>query len=183
MIHPDDPGAQRFHDAKCFVNIARPDRSSKSVWRVIRNADRVRFAFERNDGRHRTEDFFSRNPGVIVDIVENRRLDVIAFCDLLRAAAADCRLRFLLANFKIGANPVVLLLADERTHFRFALHRRPQFDALRFFRHGFDKLRIDLFLDQNSAASGTDLSLIDENAEQGAVHCRFPVRVGEENVR
>ena len=90
---------------------------------------------------------------------------------------------FLLTDVKIGVDPVVLFFADERPHLGVAFERRTELDALGFFGHGFDEFGINLFFDQDAAAGGTDFALIDEHAEERAIHGGFPIGVGEENVR
>ena len=57
-----------------------------------------------------------------------------------------------------------------------------QLDALRFFRHGFDKLRVNFLFHQNAAACRAHFTLIDEHAEERAVHGGFPIRAIEENI-
>ena len=91
-------------------------------------------------------------------------------------------LGFLFADLEIAADAIILFLADQWPHFRFAFERRAKLDALGFFGHGFDEFRVDLFFDQDAAASGADFALIDEDAEEGAVDGGFPVGVGEENI-
>src|SRR5262249_9732487 len=59
---------------------------------------------------------------------------------------------------------------------------RTKLDAFGLFRHGFDKFGVDLLFDQDAAAGRADFALIDEDAEQGPVHCGFPVGIGKENV-
>ena len=115
-------------------------------------------------------------------IVEDRGLDVVALGEFLGASAAGCELAFFLSDFLIGAHAVVLLLADQRSHFRVAIERRAQLDGLGFLGHGIDKLLVDRLLHQNAAAGGTDFALIDEDAEERAVDGGFEIRVGEENV-
>ena len=96
--------------------------------------------------------------------------------------AADGHFRFLLAEFKVGADAVVLLLADQRTHLGFAFERRAELDALSFFGHSFEELGVDFLFDENAAARGTDFALIDKDAEEGAIDGGFPIRAIEENV-
>src|SRR5579859_187298 len=80
-------------------------------------------------------------------------------------------------------HPVVLFLADQRTHLGFALEGRAELDVLGFLGHGFDEPGVDFFLDQDAAAGGTDLALVDEHAEEGAIDGGFPVGFGKENIR
>src|SRR5579863_5677394 len=71
VVHPHDSGPQRFDDAKCLIDVTRPYGGGEPVWRVVRDADRVAFAIERNHRCNRAENFFPRDPRRIVDIVEN----------------------------------------------------------------------------------------------------------------
>src|SRR5277367_692667 len=182
VIHPNDPGAERLHHAERFVNVAGPDRCGEAVRRVVSDANGVSFAVKWNHGRDRAKYFFAGDARGVVHIVENRRLDVVAFAELLGAAAADGYLRFFFAEFEIGTDPVVLFLADERAHFRFAFARRANLDSLGFFGHGLDEFRINFLFDKDAAARRTDFALIDEHAEERAVNGRFPISVGEEDV-
>src|SRR5258708_2987587 len=130
VIHPNDPGAKGLDDAKGFVNVSRPNSGSQTVRRVVGNANRVRFSVERNHGRNRAEDLFTRDACAIFHIVENRGLEVIAFAKLLRPAAANRDLGFFLSDFEIGLHAIILFFADQRAHLGFAFERRPLFDSL-----------------------------------------------------
>ena len=101
---------------------------------------------------------------------------------MLWASAADSGLGFLLADFKVRTDAVVLFLADERPHFRFTFEWRTKLDAFGLFGHRFDKFRINLLFNEDAASGGTDLALIDENAEERAVHRSFPIGVREKDV-
>jgi hypothetical protein len=91
-------------------------------------------------------------------------------------------LGFFFSDVEIAAYAIVLFLADQRTHFGFALERRTEFDALGFFGHGFDEFGVDFFFDEDTAAGGAHFTLIDEDAKECAVDGGFPVGVGEENI-
>src|SRR2546426_6588823 len=182
VIDPDDAGAQGLYDAESFVNVAGPDRRRKSVRRVVGDANGIWFAFEGNHGSDGAEDFFAGDARRVIDVVENCRLDVVALAKLFGASAADGYFRFFLAEFEVGADAVVLLSADQRTHFCFAIEGSTQLDALGFFRHGVDEFRINFLLDEDAAASGANFSLVDEDSEKRAVNGGFPIRAVEENV-
>src|SRR5947208_7167856 len=77
MIDPDDAGAQRLHDAKSFVNVAGPNSSSKAVGRVVGDADGFGLAVEGDDGSDRAKDFFASDARGVLDVVEDRGLDVV----------------------------------------------------------------------------------------------------------
>src|ERR1700682_4029559 len=123
VIDPHDAGAQRLHDAKRFVNVPRPDRRREPVRSIVGDANRLRFAFERNHRSDGTEDFFTSDARAVIDVVENGRLDVKAPAKLFRPPTADGQLRFFLPNFEVGADAVVLLFTDQRPHLRFAFQR------------------------------------------------------------
>src|SRR5580698_3707086 len=182
VIDPDDSCAQRLHNSEGFVNVARPDGGGEAVGRVVGDADGVGFTIEGNHGRNWAEDFFAGNARGVVHVVKNSRLDVKTLAELLRAAAADGDLCFFLADFQVGADAVILFFADQRTHFRFALERRAKLDALGLLGHRFHKYGVDFLFDENAAARGTDLALIDEDAEERAIYGGFPIGVREKNV-
>src|SRR4029077_8285506 len=90
--------------------------------------------------------------------------------------------RFFLAEFEVGTDAVVLLLADQRAHLGFALEWGAELDALGFFRHGIHELGIDFLFDKDAAAGRADFALIDKDAEERAVHGGFPIGAIEEDV-
>src|SRR5580658_5141380 len=182
VIDPDDAGAERFHDAESFIDVARPDSGGEAIGRVVGDADGVSFTVEGNHGCDWAENFFAGDTCGVVHVVENRRLNVETFAELLRAAAADGNLCLFLADFQVRANAIVLFFTDERTHLCFALAGRTEFDALRFLGHGFDEFGIDFLFDKDPAACGADFALVDEHAEECAVDGGFPIGIGEENV-
>src|ERR1043166_5580011 len=87
VVDPDDAGTQRFYDAKGFVDIAGPDGSGQAVRRIVGDANGVGFGVEGNYRGDGTKNFFASDARGIFDVVENGRLDVIAFAELLWAAA------------------------------------------------------------------------------------------------
>src|SRR6266478_9569351 len=74
VIYPHDARPQRFHGAHGFENVTRPDGSSQPVGRVVRNLQRVLFILERNHSRNRAKDFFARDAGIVIDVIEDSRL-------------------------------------------------------------------------------------------------------------
>src|SRR5215472_4631442 len=182
VIDPDDSRAERFHDAESFINVTGPHGGGKPISGVVRDANGFRFAVEGNDGSNGAKDFFTSDAGGVLHVVENRRLNVVTFAKLLGAAAADRDFCFLLAEIEVGSDAVVLLFADERTHLRVAFKRSAKFDALGLFGHSIHELGINLFVDKNAAARRAHFALIDEHTEQRAIHGRFPIGVGKENV-
>src|ERR1017187_8354051 len=183
VIDPDDAGAERFHHAEGFVDVARPDSAGEPVGRVVGDADGVGFAVERNYGRDRAEDLFASDARTVIHIVENSRLDIVALVKLLRPAATDGDLSFFLADFEISGDAVVLLFADQRSHLGVALKRRAELNVLGLFGHGLDECRIDLLFDKDAAARGADFALVDKDAEERAVDGGLPIGIGEKDVR
>ncbi len=173
---------KRFHDAKGFIDVACPDGRREAVRRVVGDANGVGFAFEGNHRSDGAEDFFARNACVVIDVVENGRLDIEALAKLLGASAAGGNFGFFLAEFEIRADAVVLLFADQRTHLGFAIERSTKLNALGLLRHGVDEFRIDFLFDEDAAAGGADFALIDKHAEECAVNGGFPIGAIEENV-
>ena len=183
MIDPHDSRAKRFHNAERFVDIARPDGRREAVRRVVGDANCFRFPLEGNHGSDRTKNFFASDTRAVIHVIEDRRLDVVALAELLWASAADGYFGFLLANFEVGADAVVLLLAHQRPHLCFAIEWRAQLDALGLLRHGFDEFCIDFLFHQDAAARGTNFTLIDKDAEESAIDGSFPIRAIKENIR
>jgi hypothetical protein len=65
------PARKRFTMRK---DVARPHRTRQPVRRTVGNFDRRVLALERDHAHHRAEDFFLRDDGAGIDIVEDRRL-------------------------------------------------------------------------------------------------------------
>src|SRR5690349_10504433 len=182
VIDPHDAGAQRLHDSKRLINIARPDRRSKAVRRIVCDSNRIGFGVERNYGCDRAENLLPRDARGVLHVVKNGGLDVVAFAELPGVTAADGHLRFLLAELEIGVYAFILLFADERAHFGIAFEWRAQFDTPGLLGHGLDEFRIDFPFDEDAAPGRTYFSLIDEHAEERSVDGGFPIGVGKENI-
>src|SRR5262249_15902737 len=160
-----------------FVNIPGPNRGGEAVRRVVGDANGFGFSVERDDGSDWAKDLLAGDARGVFYVVEDRWLDIVALAELLGAAPTDGYLGFFLADFEIARNTVVLLLADKRAHLGITFERSPELDALGFFRHRFNKLRVNPFLHEDAAAGGADFALIDEHAEKCAVNGGFPVCV------
>ena len=182
MIDPNNSSAQRFHNAERFVDVASPDGSRQPIRGIVGDSNGVGLAFEWNHRGNWAKDFFARNSCTIIHVVKNCRLDVKALAELFWPPAADGRLGFLFSYFKIGTDAIVLLLADQRPHLRLPIHWRTELNALCFFRHCFDKFRVNLFFHQDAAAGRADFSLVDEHSKQRPIHGRFPISVGKKYV-
>src|SRR5215472_4391048 len=182
VIHPDNAGAERLDDAESLENIARPVSRGEPIGSSVGDANRFGFVGEGNDGSYGAENFFLRDAGGIVHIVENCGFYVVAAGDRGRAAAAGRELGFLFADLLIRTDALVLGFADERAHFRVAIERRAEANGLRLGGHRFHEFRIDGLFHQDAAARRTDFALIDEDAEERAVNGRLEIRVGEKDV-
>src|ERR1039458_935218 len=182
VIDPDNAGANLLAHAESLEDVARPDGSGQTERGVIGDAQAIGFVVEGNDGGNGAEDFFARDAGRVVDVIEDRRFNVIALGETLRAIAAGGNLGFFLADFLVAADAVVLFLADQRTHFRFTFHRRTEFDQLGFLGHGLDELLVDGTLDEDAAAGRTDFALVDEDTEESTVDGGFEVSIRKKDV-
>src|SRR5579871_3034530 len=182
VIHPDDAGAQCFHRAHRFENVARPNRSREAVRRIVGDFERVFFVVKGNDSGDGAEDFFPRDASGVRHVVENRGLHIVALRKVLGAAAAGGQLGFFFSERYIFVDAIVLFFADQRAHLGFALERRTELDLFRFLRHGVDEVFVNRFLHQDAAAGGADFALINEDAEERAIDGGFEVGIGEEDV-
>src|SRR6266849_1153473 len=183
VIHPHDARSQRLHRAHGFENVSSPDGGGQPVGRVVRDLQRVFFVVERNHNRNRTEDFFARDAGAVIDVVEDSRLHIVAFGELIGTPAARGHLGFFLADLEIRTHAIVLLFRDQRSHLRFPLERRTDLDLFRFLSHGVDKPAVNRFLHQNAAAGRADFSLIDKDSEQRSIDGGFEIGIGKKDVR
>src|SRR5207244_333031 len=165
----------RLDRAHGSENIPGPDGRGQAVVRVVRDAQRIRLVVEWDHGGDGTEDLLARDPGRVVDVIKDRRLHEEAPVERAArgAAAADSQLRLAAADLLILPNAIEVLAADERAHPGVALHRRADLDRTRLLDHRVDELLVDGPLHEDAAASGADLALIHEDAEQRAVDGRL----------
>src|SRR5262249_41286905 len=112
VIDPDDARAERFHDAEGFVDVAGPDGGGETVRRVVGDANGFGFTVERDDRSDGAKDFFASDARGVLQVVKDRRLDVVALAELLGAPAANSNFGFFLADVKVRANAIVLFSAD-----------------------------------------------------------------------
>src|SRR5581483_3830451 len=165
VVHPDNSRAQSLHRAESLEDVAGPNRRSETVWRVIGDLYCVFFVFEGNDGGDWPENFFTGDTGVVVDVIEDRCLDVVALRELLGATGGRGYFGLFLAEFLVRLHTIVLLLADRRSHFRIAIEWGTEFDVFCLLGHGVHKFLVDRLLHQDAAAGRADFSLVDEDAE------------------
>src|SRR6266478_7905627 len=113
VIYPHDTSAQRLNRAHCLENVTRPDGSGQPVGRVVCNLQRVSFVVKRNHRRNRAENFLARDAGVVIDVIEDSGLHIVALGELIGTPAASSYFRFLLSDFKIGTDTIVLLFRNQ----------------------------------------------------------------------
>ena len=102
-------GAQLLRDFERALAGAAPHAAGKAVRRIVRDRDRIRFRVVGNDREHRPEDLFLRDRHLVVDVREDRRLDVEALRKIRRpAAAGDERRAFLFALLDESEHRVAL---------------------------------------------------------------------------
>src|ERR1700680_654710 len=101
VIHPHDARAQRLYRAHGLENIACPDGGGQPVGRVVRDFQRVLFVVEWNYSRNRAKDFFARDASVVINVVEDSRLYIVAFGELISTPAASGYFGFFLTDLEI----------------------------------------------------------------------------------
>src|SRR6266851_8898805 len=77
-VDPDRAGLERAGHLMGAAQVARPDRGGKPVVRVVALKNRAVLIRERDRCADRTENLFARDPHLIVDAGEQRRVDEIA---------------------------------------------------------------------------------------------------------
>src|SRR5205807_89206 len=102
VIDPNNTGTQGFDDAEGFIDIASPDRGGQAVGSVVGDANGFGFAVKGNHAGDGAKNFFASDACGVLDIIKNRGLEVVAFGELLRAAATDGELGFFFAELEIG---------------------------------------------------------------------------------
>src|ERR1700730_54180 len=112
VVDPDDSSAHGFYDAKRLEDVSGPDCSGQSIRRVVGDADRVRFVFERDHRSYGAKNFLAGDAGIVIHVIKNGGLNVVALAESLWAAATDGGLGLFPAKFQVRADAVVLFLAD-----------------------------------------------------------------------
>lgn len=98
-------------------------------------------------------------------------------------AAADQAGAFLLADFNVAEDLFDLTAVDLGAHLRVFQPGQADFDAVESFGQFGDELVVDPFLDEDAGAGAADLTLVEEDAQLGAVHGHVPIAVVEEDIR
>ncbi len=100
--------------------IARPDVCGQPVVAVVRHPDRVRFVFPGDRHHHGAEDLLARNPPIVPDVGEHRRLDEVALRkrSVLGGKSAEHATSARLPQpvVDVAADAVELLPADDGPH-------------------------------------------------------------------
>src|SRR5262245_15237141 len=106
-IDPDDASLEITAGANRGVEVLGPDARCKAINRIIGLGDGVVDVAEGDDGAHRAKDLLSGDPHRVVDIGEERRLDVTAFLQpSWHAASFDQLGAFLLAGLDIAEHAI-----------------------------------------------------------------------------
>src|SRR5262249_39802825 len=129
----------------------------------------------------RAEDFLLGDLHVIGDVVEHRGLDEVALA--AAAIAADEEFgAFLLAGFDEPHDAIELLLGNLRPLRGLRIEGIADLLRLGFFQNFFDKLVVDLFLDEKPAAGTAALALVEEQAEVSALDGGIDIGIGKDDV-
>src|SRR5690606_26951631 len=103
VVDVDRTRPELARDAMGAVEIVGPERSLKPVDRVVGDAHGLFLVLEGDSRENRAEDFLLRNPHAVIDLVEDRRLDIGAAGVLAHLLAAESELRaFLPADLDIA---------------------------------------------------------------------------------
>src|SRR5271155_1612015 len=94
MINPHHTSADGLNHAHGTIDIARPDGCGQSERGVVGNLERLALVLEWDHADHRAKDLFPRNPRRVIDVVIDRRLDIITAGQRSRPAAAQRQLGF-----------------------------------------------------------------------------------------
>src|SRR4051794_15264319 len=88
-VDPVGPGPHLLRDLVAAVDILRPDRPGEPVVAVVGHVDGLLDRVVGDDRQDRPEDLLLGDRHLVVDVGENRRLDVPADVEVLRAAATE----------------------------------------------------------------------------------------------
>src|SRR5207248_5917919 len=131
------------------------------------------------------EDLLARDPHVVRDRVEDRRLHEVAARLGARALAAEAEVgALLLAGLDVAEHAVELRLVDDRTHLRLRIERIARLDPLGDARDPLEELVLDVGVDEQPRAGVADLALVVEDAPGGSLRGGVEVAaVREDHVR
>ncbi len=169
-VDPDDAGAQRSCEPMCTRDVARPDRGGEAVDRVVRDGDRLVLVDERDRGEDGAEDLLARDPHVVRDCVEDRRLDEVAAAlrsRLLTAQVKACTLPF--ARLDVAEHALELRPVDERAHLRLGVERVAGADGLGDAHDSLEEIVLQRLVHEEPRAGIADLALVVEDAPGGGL--------------
>src|SRR5262249_49754142 len=126
---------------------------------------------------HRPEDLLLRDRHLVVDLIEDRRLHIIAAAFVAGALAAEDELRALaLALVDIAQHPLHLSLVDNGAHGRLWIEGIARLQLPAYGEDLFQNRVLHRFLDDQSRARVADLTLVEEDAPGSGRGRRIEVR-------
>src|SRR6266511_3807233 len=185
VVDPDGAGAQPLGDLDGPGGVAAPDGAGQPVVGVVGDRDRLLVAVERDHRQHRPEDLLLGDACRGVDVGEDGGRVVVAALVPLdgdAVAAGDQLGALLLADAHVALHPFELLGGDQRAHVGGRLARGADGDALGDLDQAGDHLVVDRPGDQQAAAGGAHLALVEEDRVDGAVDREVEVGVLQDDV-
>lgn len=85
-VYPGDPASARA--TRCARPMSRVHTAPQPVFGVVREAYGIRFIFEGDGTKHRAENFFPRDPHIVIDAREHGRFDKIARAHVVASKSA-----------------------------------------------------------------------------------------------
>src|SRR5690606_9297171 len=183
-VDGDHAGPQALRDAHGAADVPGPDRPGEAIVVRVRLADDVRLVLEGDNGEDRAEDLLAGDAHVVADAAEDRRLEEVAFREVLRTAATEGQLRALvLADLDIGRHAIELCRGDDRAHQGAVGQRIANREALR----GVDQVLHEAIVvvggDEDAGAGGAGLAAVAEPGRDGGAGGGLQIGVGEDDVR
>src|SRR5438552_8297617 len=116
-------GAHAPGDIQPVPRIGTPHRARQPVIGIVGDADRIALVLVRDQRQHGAEDLFAGDAHAVVDVDEQRRLDVPALPLTVRTSAATGDLRaLLLAGADVALDAIALPRGDQRAAERGGIH-------------------------------------------------------------
>src|SRR5216683_4740879 len=181
-VDPDRAGLQRAGHLMGAAQVARPDRGGKPVVGVVALKNRVVFIRERDRCADRAENLLARDPHLIVDAGEQRRVDEVALTGS-RLAAGRHLGALLLANVEITLDSIELLARNQRSDRALLIEGIAHGDALAEICQLTHHLVVLVALHENPRARAAYLTRIEEHAHHRGGHGLIEVGVRENDIR
>src|SRR5262245_17517856 len=181
-VDPDGAGAQAVGDAVRLGDVAGPDGGGQAEMGLVAAFHHLVGVLEREHVHHWAENFVAGDFHLILDVVEDRRLDEVALVADAITAAQHLG-AFLLARVDEAHDAIHLLLRDLRALLGGGVERVAYFPRLGLLEELVDHLVVDLFFHEQAATGAATLALVEEQAEVGALDGGVEVGVGEDDVR